>query len=1202
MTWQLLQFEWRWQMRRATYVAIALIVCAFSLVLVRQGYGPEAAYINSPYSVIQSSGLLTLWFVMVLTMLCVHGALRDDEHRMRELVHSRPIGLVRLHSTRLLGLWSSALFVAAIVLLLQLVAPYLVAKDPSRVGPLRILPYVWTLVWMYAPNLLLITAVLYAAATYTRSTLATYIGGILLFSLYMVTALLIDSPLMAGAAPATPESMARAAVLDPFGLSAFFEATRYWTPAERNFRLLPVQGHFLQNRVLWFCVSIALLLTSYRRAPERAARGAFITRWRRTHTRPLDPVPRSAYVPVVASTSNFSTQSHAFLTTLRIETRLLLGAWTVQALLVLWMFVVGIEIMSALRGGEYGTHVLATSALLTSRLREPLALLGNVSVAYFAAELVWRERTLRFDALLDATPTPNAAFYVGKLFALWSIPLLLVLSGLLVALGVQLWTGDQPVIPSVFWGQSVLLSIPLLWRAVVLIGIHLIAVNRWVGLIGGVAFLVQSVSGQMPWLEHPMLRFAWTPLVSYSDLDGFGPALPSYIAMALYWGCWSALIAVVSQGLWRRGLDRGLVARCKSIGAALGREGRLAAVAATLLCVGASSALWLHDDGPTGWRSSTEQSQWRVDYERRYRNTARAPQPSIRAVELNVDLFPERRIAQVHGIATLENRTERTIDSVWMVTRRDADSVRLTLQGARTLTYDSRFGVWTAVLAAPLAPGELRRMEYHYMLDRGGVRLGESDLDVARDGSYLQASVLLPSIGYRGSFEESDPRIRASAALGTATTRLADTAAIDSLTRLARRVGQSPPWLTIHATVSTAADQDVVGPGTLTRSWTTNGRRYFTYDVPEPTTPTFAFASARYDVRRATQNGVDIEVWHHPGHDQNVERMLLAAQRTIALMGASMGPYPRSVLRMAEIPAGWGFGAFATAGVLFFTEDRGMLADATRILDSRDVDLVTRRVAHEVAHQWWGHSVEPLNVTGATVLVESLAKYAEQRVIASLQGEDAVASILSYDHDRYLRGRAEDADAEPALISTVDEAYLYYGKGALAFHALRSTLGDSTLTRVLAALVASERGAHGAATATQLHRMLRDAAVTSEARALVDEWMTGRVIHDIRLDSAWAVRGTAGYAVEANIRVDRVSMSASGEQIVPADGALLEYAVMGGADANLVLRRGAARTSGGQLHLALTLPERPVSLVLDPLLRRIDRDRSNNARQIVIQR
>jgi hypothetical protein len=98
------------------------------------------------------------------------------------------------------------------------------------------------------------------------------------------------------------------------------------------------------------------------------------------------------------------------------------------------------------------------------------------------------------------------------------------------------------------------------------------------------------------------------------------------------------------------------------------------------------------------------------------------------------------------------------------------------------------------------------------------------------------------------------------------------------------------------------------------------------------------------------------------------------------------------------------------------------------------------------------------------------------------------------------------------------------------------------------------------------------------------------------------VYGTAGYAVEANIRVDRVSMSATGEQIAPADGALLEYTVMGGADAKLVLRRGAARTSRGQLRLALTLSERPVSLVLDPLLRRIDRDRSNNARQLVIQR
>ena len=110
--------------------------------------------------------------------------------------------------------------------------------DPARLGAVRPLAYAWALLVLVLPNLLLVGALLFAVATLTRSTLATYVGAIAIYALYLVTALLVDSPLMAGAAPPTPEGLARAALLDPFGLSAFFEQTRYWTPAERDVRLV----------------------------------------------------------------------------------------------------------------------------------------------------------------------------------------------------------------------------------------------------------------------------------------------------------------------------------------------------------------------------------------------------------------------------------------------------------------------------------------------------------------------------------------------------------------------------------------------------------------------------------------------------------------------------------------------------------------------------------------------------------------------------------------------------------------------------------------------------------------------------------------------------------------------------------------------------------------------------------------------------
>ena len=69
---------------------------------------------------------------------------------------------------------------------------------------------------------------------------------------------------MAQAVPASPESMAIAAVADPFGIAAFFEQTQYWTPYQKNTQLLSFSGLFLLNRLVWLLTSVVILFTTYK--------------------------------------------------------------------------------------------------------------------------------------------------------------------------------------------------------------------------------------------------------------------------------------------------------------------------------------------------------------------------------------------------------------------------------------------------------------------------------------------------------------------------------------------------------------------------------------------------------------------------------------------------------------------------------------------------------------------------------------------------------------------------------------------------------------------------------------------------------------------------------------------------------------------------------------------------------------------------
>ncbi len=1199
----MLRFEMSWQVRRLTFAAITLVLALFALLLVRQGYGPDAANINSPYSVTQSAAFLSLWLLFTQTVFCVHGALRDDEHRMHELIRSRPVSAWQIAGSRLSGIVGSGLLVMTIVLVVQLVSPYVIATDPERVGPFRVMPYVWVLITLMLPNVLLVSALLYAVAMFTRSTIATYVGAIALFALYMVTALTVDSPLFAGTSPPSAEAMARAAVLDPFGFSAFFEAGRYWTPAERNVRLIPLEGRFLTNRLLWLTVTMLVVSATYRWSRRLAVRTRGTFAWRRRSVARVATgdvsaarFPALAYGPVAPSDSWARSFWSALRGSLRTECGLLFGTWTVQALLLLFVASVVIETLSELSSGEYGTRLLATSALMMGRLSESLGVLGSLSVIYFAAEVMWRERQLRFDGVLDATPAASAAFYLGKVGALCAVPLAFTAVGLLTALVVQVTQGNEPVIASVYLGQLWFVTVPMLLRVVMIVALQLVSPNRWIGLIGGLAFTIGTMVSPTPMLEHPMLRYGVFPDAPYSDLDGFGAVPRSFTLLVVYWSGWAMLIAAVSWGLWRRGFDRGVWSRVRTMRATWGRSGTGAALSGLAVIVLVGGPLLYRANRNSPWESDRANAAWRVAYERSYRHVEAYAQPSIVHVAMAVDLAPERRVATVHGTLSLENRAERATDTMWIATRRDVRDASVRIDGARLVRFDARFGMWVFALAEPMMPGSRRQLTYAYAIDRGSLRVDGFAQDVAENGSYLLSTMLLPSLGYRTGYEEDNPRLRREAGLGEPREESAPlTAALtDSLTRVAKR-GAGAAWFTLALTVSTAPDQIVVGPGRLTREWTANGRRYFAYRSDQPMTPVFSLASARYAVRRATQDGVTIELWYHPTHDRNVDRMLVAAQRTLQIMGTRFGAYPLPVLRMAEVPSGWRFGGFATTGALYFTEDRGMLTDER----TQGIDLVSRRVAHEVAHQWWGHTVDPLNMPGGLLIVESLAKYAEQRVIASLYGEDAVAPILAYDHDRYLSGRARDASAEPTLVELADQSHLDYGKGALAFSALRAALGDSALTVALVALRAEQHGPRGAATAARLHELVRAAAATSLDQRLVDEWLHDRVLYDVALDSATTQRVGDHYRLAAFGRMQRIVQVGAEERTSAAEGQRLDIVVRGGDADTVVLHRGAATVTGGVVTIILDLATLPSEIELDPMVRWIDRDRSNNRRKVM---
>ena len=160
-------------------------------------------------------------------------------------------------------------------------------------------------------------------------------------------------------------------------------------------------------------------------------------------------------------------------------------------------------------------------------------------------------------------------------------------------------------------------------------------------------------------------------------------------------------------------------------------------------------------------------------------------------------------------------------------------------------------------------------------------------------------------------------------------------------------------------------------------------------------------------------------------------------------------------------------------------------------------DLVTRRVAHEVAHQWWGYQLVPQSRGGATTLTESLAKYTELMMLERLRGRDQVRELLDIELDRYLAGRSREEQRERTLANAGDEPYLYYSKGALVFQAVRDLIGEDALNAALRKLLDENREA---ATTLDLLRQLRNVSTPAQF-AIIDEWFEKIVLYELAVDT-----------------------------------------------------------------------------------------------------
>jgi hypothetical protein len=667
-------------------------------------------------------------------------------------------------------------------------------------------------------------------------------------------------------------------------------------------------------------------------------------------------------------------------------------------------------------------------------------------------------------------------------------------------------------------------------------------------------------------------------------MSGFGPFVGPVLWFELYWAAWVLLLALVARLFWVRGVEGGMGVRLRIARRRLtGRTvGAVAAALGLVLLVG--GFIFYNTNILNAYTRTAEGPQRQAEYERRYGRYVGAPQPQMTATELNVEIYPDRRGAEVRGVHHLVNRTAQSIDTVHVAVSSQVETGEIEFgRPARVTLVDDVLGHRIYVLDEPLQPGDSLRLTWQVRQNPRGFPARGISTAVVGNGSFIVMPSWTPLIGYQPRRELASPGERREHGL-------AERPAVPSLYDLqARNDPAGRERIDLQVTVGTAADQIAVAPGELLGTWAEDGRRYFRYATAAPIGNEYAIFSADYAVREALWGNVQLEVLHHPGHDLNVERMIRGMEASLEQFTERFGPYPYRVLRMVEYPAAGG-SVHAEAATIWYQE-LFSLFDTAR--DPRRIDLPFAVTAHEVAHQWWGS--QGARVEGIALLSESLAWYSAMGVVEQEYGTEHLARLLAFMRESYLTPRAR---ADVPLLRASD-SFLAYRKGPFAMYALREYVGEERVDAALRGLRARYASPEPPfATSLDLYAELQQVTPDS-LQYLLGDLFERNTFWELETRQATAQQTPNGeWQANLDVVARKVVVDTAGaETDVPMDDrveigvfALTEDGVSPGRALYLAMHR--IRT--GAQTITLTVPERPARAGIDPRHLLIDVEPSDN--------
>jgi ABC-2 type transport system permease protein len=294
-------------------------------------------------------------------------------------------------------------------------------------------------------------------------------------------------------------------------------------------------------------------------------------------------------------------------------------------------------------------------------------------------------------------------------------------------------------------------------------------------------------------------------------------------------------------------------------------------------------------------KSAKEREIETVEWEKKYKKFESYSQPRIVSVNVNVDLFPKSRNVSASGQYVMVNKTKDVIDSIFLNHNRGISTFEFSKENTLVLE-DTIYHFDIYKLKEPLIPGD--SLNLNFTVKNQPNTFLRNNSPVLYNGTFVNNFTLFPSLGYSGG-ELRDDKTREK--YGLPPNKLkphpSDSTALGNT-----YISNDSDWIDFEAVVSTSKDQIAIAPGYLQKEWIEDDRIYFHYKMDSKILNFYAFNSADYKVARDKWKDVNLEIYHHKGHEYNLDRMMKGMKAALQYCSENFSPYQHKQARIIEFP------------------------------------------------------------------------------------------------------------------------------------------------------------------------------------------------------------------------------------------------------------------------------------------------------------